>query len=114
MDYKNYKYYFLLIFSIVFFESLAQYHIKKSKLKNNYLYLLVAIFSYSIVCLLLNRCYDFNGVGITNFVWSVLSIVTMLIIGVVVFNENITKYDILGIIMSIGGLYLIFVYEHNY
>ena len=113
MKYKDYKYYFLLIFSIVFFESVAQYHIKKSKINNNYIYLLVAILSYSIVCLLLNKCYEFNGVGMTNFVWSILSIVTMLILGVVVFNENVTKYDIIGICLSISGLYLIFVYEHK-
>ena len=113
MEYKDYKYYFLLIFSIVFFESVAQYHIKKSKINQNYIYLLVAIFSYSIVCLLLNKCYDFNGVGMTNFVWSVLSIVTMLILGVVFFNESVTKYDIIGILLSISGLYLIFIYDHN-
>ena len=112
MNSSDYKYYFLLIFSIVFFESIAQYHIKKSKLKNNYIYLFVAVFSYSIVCLLLDKCYDFNGVGITNFVWSVLSVVSMLIIGIVMFNETITKYDIIGIAMSISGLYLIFVYDH--
>jgi multidrug transporter EmrE-like cation transporter len=110
---KDYKYYFLLIFSIVFFESIAQYHIKKSKIKNNNLYLLVAFLSYSIVCLLLNKCYDFNGMGITNFVWSVLSIVTMLIIGVVAFNEDITKYDLIGIVISMIGLYLIFIYDHK-
>lgn len=113
MEYKDYKYYFLLIFSIVFFESVAQYHIKKSKINHNYIYLLVAVFSYSIVCLLLNKCYDFNGVGMTNFVWSILSIVTMLILGVVFFNESVTKYDIIGILLSISGLYLIFVYDHK-
>jgi len=113
MNSNDYKYYFLLIISIVFFESVAQYHIKKSKINNNYLFFLVAIFSYSMVCLLLNRCYDFNGVGMTNFVWSILSIVTLLTIGVVFFNEHITKYDIIGIILSIIGLYMIFIYDHN-
>lgn len=113
MNYKDYKYYFLLIFSIVFFESIAQYHIKKSKINNNYIYLLVAIFAYSIVCLLLNKCYDFNGIGMTNFVWSVLSIVIMLIVGVVAFNETITKYDIIGIVLSISGMYMIFIYDHK-
>ena len=110
---SNDKYYFLLIFSIVFFESIAQYHIKQSKIKNNNLYILVAIFSYSIVCLLLDKCYDFNGVGITNFVWSIASIISMLMVGVILFNESITKYDALGIVLSLIGLYLIFVYEHN-
>ena len=113
MNSKDLKFYFLLIFTIVFFESIAQYHIKKSKLKRNYLYLLIAIFSYSVVCLLLDKCYDFDGMGITNFVWSILSIVTMLSVGYLLFDEKITNYDIIGMVLSVIGLYLIFVYGHN-
>lgn len=112
MNNKKLNFYFLLIFTIVFFEAIAQYHIKKSKIDNKYVHLSIAVFSYSVVCLLLDKCYDFNGVGITNFVWSVLSIISMLIVGYVLFNEKITKFDIAGIILSIFGLYLIFVYDH--
>jgi len=113
MNSKDLKFYFLLIFTIVFFESIAQYHIKKSKLKRNYLYLLIAIFSYSVVCLLLDKCYDFDGMGITNFVWSILSIITMILVGALAFNERITKYDVIGMILSVIGLYLIFIYGHH-
>jgi hypothetical protein len=76
MNNKKLKFYFLLIFTIVFFEAIAQYHIKKSKNGNKYIHLSIAVFSYSVVCLLLDKCYDFNGVGITNFVWSVLHLWT--------------------------------------
>jgi spermidine export protein MdtJ len=113
MNSKDLKFYFLLIFTIVFFESIAQYHIKKSKLKRNYLYILIAIFSYSVVCLLLDKCYDFDGMGITNFVWSILSIITMILVGALAFNERITKYDVIGMILSVIGLYLIFIYGHR-
>lgn len=113
MNTKDLKFYLLLIFTIVCFESIAQYHIKKSKITHNYLYLLISFFCYSIVCLLLNRCYDFDGMGITNFIWSILSIVTIIAIGVLFFNESITKFDIIGMVLSVVGLYLIFVYGHN-
>lgn len=113
MNSKDLKFYFLLIFTIVFFESIAQYHIKKSKLKSNYLYLLIAIFSYSVVCFLLDKCYDFDGMGITNFAWSILSIITMILVGALAFNERITKYDVIGMILSVIGLYLIFIYGHH-
>lgn len=113
MNPKDLKYYFLLIFTIVFFESIAQYHIKKSKVNHNYVYLAIAMFCYSIVCLLLNRCYDFDGMGITNFVWSILSIISMITVGALVFNESITKYDVIGMVLSVVGLYLIFIYGHR-
>lgn len=110
---EDLRFYFLLILSVVFFEGIAQYHIKKSKLTKNNLYILISILSYSIVCLLLQKCYDFNGVGITNLAWSIISIITMLTIGVIIFDEKITLYDILGVILCITGIYLIFILEHE-
>lgn len=113
MDKNASFFYFFMIGLIVFFESIAQYHIKKSKINKNVLFLLIAIMSYSMVCLLLRKCYDFNGLGITNLVWSIASIVSMLSVGYVFFGENITKYDIIGMFLSIIGLYLIFVHGHG-
>jgi len=106
--------YILLILLIVIFENFAHYNIKKNNSEKNYIYIFLAIASYSIVCLLLGKCYTFKGagVGITNFVWSVLSIVSLIMLGVVVFHETITMYDIFGIILSILGLYFIFLKDH--
>jgi len=109
----NNMFYFFLISLIVLFESIAQYHIKKSRVSKNTIFLVVSIMCYSIVCLLLGKCYEFNGLGITNFVWSVVSIVTMLLVGNIFFKEPITRYDIFGIALSISGLYLIFIYGHR-
>lgn len=109
----NFLFYIILILAIVLFESIAQYHIRKSKSKHNSMYILVAMLSYGVVCLLLNKCYDFNGIGITNFVWSILSIISMLTIGYLVFQEEITKFDIIGIFFCIIGLYFIFIYGHH-
>ena len=51
--------------------------------------------------------------GITNFAWSVISIISMLTIGNIVFGEKLTKYDLIGILLSVSGLYLIFIYDHE-
>ena len=106
--------YILLIILIVILENFAQYNIKKNNIENNYLYLFLAIASYSIVCILLGKCYKIKGagVGITNFVWSILSIVSLIILGIIVFHETITFYDIFGIILCIVGLYFIFLKDH--
>lgn len=106
--------YILLILLIVMFENFAQYNIKKNNIENNVFYVFLAIASYSIVCILLGKCYTIKGagVGITNFVWSILSIVSLIMIGVIVFHETITMYDIFGIILCIFGLYFIFLKDH--
>ena len=110
---KNVETVFSIILAIVLFESTAQYHIKKSRETENLLYLLVGMFSYSIVCCLLHKCYSYDGVGVTNLTWSVLSIVSMMMIGHVMFNEEVNMFDFIGVIMCFAGLYCIFIYGHN-
>ena len=104
--------YILMILLIVFLESVAHYNIKKSKVDNNILFMIVAVMCYFFICILLNKCYDFNGMGKTNFMWSVLSIIIILLLGYFMFNEKLTKYDILGLIICIIVLYFIFIHEH--
>jgi len=109
---NNSNYYILLITVIVIFESIAQYHISESKRRNSIIFFLLAIASYSVVCLLLHKCYDFGGMAMTNFTWYTISILSIVIIGFLGYNENITRDDIAGLILAIGGLYLIFVKGH--
>jgi multidrug transporter EmrE-like cation transporter len=104
--------YILLILSIVFLESVAHYNIKRSKIDNNVLFMIVAVLCYFFICILLNKCYDFDGMGKTNFLWSVLSIVIILLLGNFIFDEKITNYDFIGLILCIIGLYFIFIHEH--
>lgn len=105
--------YMFLILSVVGFEGIAQYNLKQSKLNNNsFKFLLIAIVSYAVVCVLLRKCYNFTGVGITNFVWSIVSIVTMIMVGTFFFHEKITKNDIFGILICLIGLYFIFIKDH--
>jgi len=112
MPANNTGFYIMLILLIVIFESIGQYHIKKSKLHDSLVFFFIAILCYVVVCLLLKKCYEFKGMGITNFIWSVLSIITVLMVGMLAFDENITKIDIIGIMLAVSGLYLIFVVEH--
>lgn len=73
----------------------------------------MGIIGYIFVCLLLRKCYTYSGVGMTNFIWSIASIITMLIVGSYIFHENITKNDIIGILICFVGLYFIFVMDHK-
>lgn len=110
---KNIGTVFSIILAIVLFESIAQYHIKKSRETENLIYLLVGMFSYSIVCCLLHKCYAYDGMGSTNLTWSVLSICSMMVIGHVLFNEEVNMFDFIGVTMCFVGLYFIFIYGHN-
>lgn len=102
-----------IIFAIVFFEAIAQACLKKSKLSNNNGYICISVLGYFMVCLLLIKSYSYNGMGIVNLIWSCLSIITIIMVGVVFYHEKITKFDIIGIIFILTGIYFVYMKDHN-
>ncbi len=102
-----------IIMAIVLFESIAQYHVKKSRESENLLYLFVGMFSYSIVCCLLHKCYAYDSMGMTNLTWSVLSIFSIMVVGHVMFHEQMNVFDFIGLILCVLGLFFIFIYGHK-
>ena len=102
-----------LIFFVVLSESIAQYNIKESLVKDSNIQFVFAIFAYGFVCLFLRQIYNNKGsIGITNVIWSILSIISILIVGIVFFHEKVNKWDLLGIFFAILGLYFIYVKGH--
>ena len=101
------------IFLVVIAETTAQYNIKESLIKKSNMRFVFAVCGYAFVCLFLRQIYYHKGaVGITNVIWSILSIVSILLIGIVFFHETINKYDMFGIVLCIIGLYFIYVKGH--
>lgn len=109
----SYSTYAFLISLLVIFETTAQFHIKKSQEHDSYFLLLLGYLFYIGVVLSLRKSYEYQGMGLTNFAWSIVSIVSMMVVGHLYFGEEIDKYDIIGISLSIIGLYFIFLYGHQ-
>jgi multidrug transporter EmrE-like cation transporter len=102
-----------LIFFVVISESFAQYNIKESLEKQSNIRFIFAIFAYVFVCLFLRQIYNNKGsIGITNVIWSIFSIVSILIVGIVFFHEKVNNWDLLGIFFAIIGIYFIYVKGH--
>lgn len=73
----------------------------------NITYYAVAVAFYSIVCALLVLSYQYKGMGIVNVLWSGISVLTILGVGMAFFNETITTMDMFGIFFIILGIILI-------
>lgn len=101
----------LLIF-IVLSEATAQFCLRKCKKEQKFHLFLLGVFFYSLVCLGLLNMYSMKEIGIVNFMWSCMSIITVLIIGVIVFHEQINRYDFIGLIFVFFGLGLVFLKGH--
>jgi multidrug transporter EmrE-like cation transporter len=95
----------LSIAFIVIFEGFAQACLKKSEKEGMSFLFFVGIACYSIVCLLLFNCYKNKAqMGNVNLLWSSFSIISIITIGYVFFEEKIYTHDIIAIVLAIGSI----------
>jgi len=101
----------LLLF-IVVSEASAQYCIRRCKRDQKMHLFFLGVFFYSFVCFGLYNMYSMKEIGVVNFMWSCMSIITILSVGVFFFHETINIYDIIGIVLVFTGLALVFIKGH--
>ncbi len=97
----------VIIIIICLFECLAQGCLKKFFTQNNNYLFVISIVCYIIICFLLVKTYRFKSMGIINCIWSGISILFILIVGILIFDEKINIRDIFGIILVVIGIFLI-------
>ena len=56
---------------------------------------------------LLSVALQYEGIGIVNFFWNILSTILMFAIGIVVFKEKISALKMIGVVLSLLGLGLV-------
>lgn len=94
-----------IILLISFCEGIGQSCLKKVFSDPDKMHLfVVALVFYGIVCYLLLMSYKYRGMGIVNVIWSGLSILLIVSIGVLFFQETITNMDKIGIVLIIAGI----------
>lgn len=67
-------------------------------------YYFLAVLFYSIVCYLLIQSYYYKGMGIVNVLWSGISVLVILTGGYLLFGEEITNLDKVGVMLIISGI----------
>ncbi len=65
---------------------------------SQYQYYLFGVFAYALVCWLLLQSYYFKGMGMVNVLWSGMSILVILTASIIMFNEQLSLCDKIGII----------------
>jgi multidrug transporter EmrE-like cation transporter len=80
----------------------AQYH-----------YYLFGVFAYALVCWLLLQSYNYKGMGMVNVLWSGMSILVILTASIIMFNEQLTLYDKIGIVLILLGMFLVLIEDNQ-
>ncbi len=76
-------------------------------------YYALALLFYSMVCYLLVKSYQYKGMGIVNMIWSGISILVVLTGGYLIFGEEVTNMDKIGVLMILSGIFLV-LYEGDH
>ena len=71
--------------------------------------IIIAMLIYAIQPILFSKALKYEGMGVTNVVWNVVSTGLIVVIGAVIFGEKINAYKCSGIILSIISLLLLSV-----
>ncbi|QKF94615.1 small multidrug resistance protein [Fadolivirus algeromassiliense] len=95
------------IIMIVIFETIAIACVKEYHDNHKLRYFILAIALYSFICYLLHQSFYYSSMGITNVIWSGLSVFLVTLAGVFFFRETIHWHDIFaGILITAGVIIL--------
>ena len=102
---------YLLVIGILLAETIALSFLKEYSVSANFLFYLLGLLFYVGVTVLLVQSFKYEGMGVVNVLWSAFSIMFVLIAGIIIFKEKIHLVELLGVIMVLGGVSLIRIFE---
>lgn len=88
-------------------ESLSKYY--SITPNTSVMYLAAACILYTFQPILFTRAMKYQGMGIMNVTWNVISTCIIILLGVYAFGEKINQYQCLGIALSVISLVLLSV-----
>ena len=100
----------LIILTLCIIESVALICIKLGTWQRG----AIAAFIYAaLVVPLLMWAVQFEGIGMVNFIWNVLSTLVMFMVGIYWFHEKIDQSQLIGVITALFGIGIILLSPNN-
>ena len=93
-----------IILAIALSEAVAQYFIKKYHELPIPIYYILGVAFYACVAFLLHKCYDYTSMGMTQVLWSGVSVIAILMVGGIFFGEKIETHEWIGILFILTGV----------
>jgi multidrug transporter EmrE-like cation transporter len=100
---------FIAILIIVLFESIGMSCLTYSFKNNNTIYYIIGSLIYGLIIpYSIKRALSFENISTINFIWNILTTVTMIIIGYLVFSEKLNFKKILAFIVGLLSIFLLY------
>ena len=104
---KNIIIFWVLIIFATIIDTLGDISSKFSAVKNNSLYLYIAIGLYVISTFVWAISLRTNDLSKATVIFNVLNIIAVVFAGVYIFKESLTSYNIVGIVFGITSVILL-------
>ncbi len=98
---------FVFISLIILAETAGQGFLKEYAMHLHPLYLALGAMCYFAVVVLLARALQAEGVGMVNMMWSVASIMSVFLVGMLFFHERMTAMQLFGAAMAVSGIVIL-------
>ena len=99
--------FYLLIGAIALFDLLAIYAGKMSLVTGKAYYVVLCVLGFGIAGYFFTLSLKFEDVAIVNVLWIALSIILVAIMGHYVFSEQLSRLNILGMVVVLAGIIIL-------
>lgn len=107
MKFTSINYFVWLLLSALFF-AIGEFLSKKFALQPKLFYVILMLITYSLgVLAWLPAILQKNQLSVVGTIWSVLSLITTILIGVIIFSEKLNLTSIVGIIFAFIAIILL-------
>lgn len=96
----------ILVIILTLIETISQYHLKLYDESSFVKYYIMGIFGYVIIATILAHTFMFEKMGLVNHIWNIGSSISVVLIGYLYFNEQLTVYQLLGVSFGVVGILL--------
>jgi multidrug transporter EmrE-like cation transporter len=90
-------------------ETIAMTALTKYSTSYNIYYLIIGIMLYGIVTpYTIIASLNYSGIGTVNLLWNIITTVSMIVIGYLLFNEKVNHLHIISLLLGLGSIVILY------
>jgi multidrug transporter EmrE-like cation transporter len=99
----------LYTFVLASSETIAMTVLTKYSKTSNYFYLIMGIVIYGIIIpYMVLSSLKFSGIGTVNFLWNIITTVSMIFIAYYLFNEKLNHLHLISLLLGISSIFILY------
>ena len=95
-------------------ETIAMTSITKFSKNKQFSYMLLALLIYGIIIpFIVLKTLTFAGIGTVNFMWNIITTVSMILIGHFYFGDRISNLHLISLMLGIASITILYIAERS-